>query len=269
MSSSSRYCSILLVFAALLPGASQAACTRPIIAPLSPSGMTLRMEGDKVSGFLPELLRRFGKEVGCEFVFTIAPRARIEAQFEAGQADVVMASTRSDRRDKLGVFVSMVSTRATVLSLGKPTAPIKSLADLIARQDVRVALVRGQEYGGGFPDMVKALTAQNRIIYESNSNNVARLIDAGIADVTVMTPIALAGQLGTDPRYAHLIARLRIDPVEELPWGETGAYISRTTVGPEDLAALEQMFANIGKSSTLMENMRATYPPNILRESVR
>lgn len=269
MSSIALPCQLLLCVALLLPTASQAGCSRPMEVALSPSGMTIIKDGGKVSGFMPEMLHKFGNEVGCEWNITIAPRARVEALFEAGKTDVIVAATHTERRDQIGYFVPTLSTRATVLSLGKPNPPIRSLADLVARRDVRVALVRGQEYGGGFAAMVKAMTEQHRIVFESNAINVARLLDADIAQVTVMTPIALAGQLGTDPRYAPLIARIRIDPVAELPWDATGTYISKETVGAADRAVLEEMFNRIARSSWLLDNLKATYPPNVLTESVR
>jgi polar amino acid transport system substrate-binding protein len=269
MSRTDRNCKALLYTALLLPWVAHAGCSRPMAVALSQSGMVQVRDGDKITGFLPDMLRKFGADVGCEWVFTIVPRARAEALFEAGKTDLMFASTHSERRDLLGYFTPMISTRATVLSFGKVNPPIKSLADLVARRDVHVALVRGQEYGGGFPAAVKTLAEQGRIIYESNSINVARLLDADVASVTIMTPIAFAGLLGTDARYAPMIARLRIDPVDELPWDVTGTYISRQTVSAADRAALEDMLARIAKSTWLMDHMKQTYPANVLHESVR
>lgn len=262
-------CQLLLCVALLLPAACQAGCSRPMEVVLPPSGATVVGEDGKITGFVPDMLHKFGKEVGCEWHLSVAPRARVEALFEAGKSDLIVAANHTARRDQLGYFIPTLSTRATVLSFGRPNPPIKSLADLVARRDVRVALVRGEEFGGGFAAALKALTAQNRVVYESNAINVARLLDANIAQVTVMTPISFAGLLGTDPRYAPLIARIRIDPVEELPWDVSGAYVSRETVSAADRATIEDMFARISKKTWLMDRLKAAYPPNVLNESVR
>jgi polar amino acid transport system substrate-binding protein len=247
---------------------SFAACSRPMLLPLNPSGMT-RVNGEEIGGFLPDILRKMGKQFGCEWQFTVAPRARVEALFEAGQADVLVGATRSQRRDQLGYFSPMMESRATVLSFGKPTPPVASLSDLEKRRDLRVALVRGQEYGPAFDALTKRLLAQKRLVYGADPVAVARMLDAGIVDVTIMAPIAFAGLLGTDPRYAPLIERIRIDPVDELPWSATGAYISKETVGAADRAVLEALFAELARNGWLLENMKHTYPPNVLRESVR
>jgi polar amino acid transport system substrate-binding protein len=239
-----------------------------MVFPLSPSGMT-RVQGEEFTGMLPDILRKYGKQYGCEWQFSIAPRARIEAMFEAGQSDVIIGATRTPRRDQLGYFIPIISTRAAVLSLGKPEQPVKSFTDIVNRRDIRVALVRGLEFGDAFDAMVKVLTAQKRVIYESSPLAVVRLLDAGIVDVTIMTPISFAGMAGADPRYAPIIARLRIDPVDELPWSETGAYIAKDRVTPADRTTLETLLGDIARAGVVQEHMKAIYPANVLRESVR
>lgn len=260
-------CTALLT--SLAPLAADAGCSRPMRIPVSPSGMTIRIDNGEVVGIMPDLMRKFGKAAGCEWIFTPAPRARVEAMFEAGQGDLLMGATRTARREELGVFIPIVATRATFVWLGNSFAPVRSLADVVRHTELRVALVRGQEYGEQFDAMVQVLLAQKRLVYESTPVNVARLIDAGVADLTIMTPIAMAGMMGQDPRYAGWIPRLRTAPADELAWSDTGLYISKAAVGKEDRAVLEKMFAAIVKSGELWDLMRGGYPPDLLRESLK
>lgn len=257
------------LLACLSPLAANAACSRIMRIPVSPSGMTIRINNDDVGGMMPDLLRKFGKPIGCDWLFTPAPRARVEAMFEAGQGDLMLGSTRSARRDELGHFIPLVSTRATLVWLGNSFAPVRSLAELQRRTELRVALVRGQEYGEEFNAMVQVLTAQKRLIYESNPVNVARLIDGGLADLSIMTPIAMAGMMGQDPRYAAWVPLIHIAPVDELPWSDTGVYVSKGAVNAADRATLEKMFVAMVKSGDLWEQLKAHYPAELLRESVK
>lgn len=253
----------------LVSGLSHAGCSRPINVPVAPMGITITIEGNHVGGIFPDMLRAEGKLAGCTFDWTIAPRARVEAMFEAGQVDMMLSSTRTAKREQVGLFVPLVATRATIISLDHRRPAIKSFADLLARRDLRVALVRGYDYGEAYNDALEKLAAQNRLILESNAPRVARLLHEGVADLTIMTAVGMAGAITGDERLSGMMEKLRLEPLEELPWSETGIYISRTTVSPADAAIIEKMIASIGRKKTLWEAYKRFYPMHLLTESIR
>ena len=255
-----------LAFAPLL---AHAGCSRPLNVPVAPMGITITVEGSHVGGIFPDMLRAEGKAAGCDFNWTVAPRARVEVLFEAGQVDLMLSSTRTAKRDQVGIFVPMVATRASLISLDPKRKPITTLAELLERRELRVALVRGFDYGEAYNAALQKLAAQNRLVLDSNTTKVARLLYEGVADVTIMTAIGMAGAITSEERLKGMMEKLRVETLDELPWTETGIYISRTTVSADDAAIVEKMITSISKKKTLWDAYKRYYPTPLLVESIR
>jgi polar amino acid transport system substrate-binding protein len=267
----------LAALAAMLAApAAHGACSRPIQMPVYAMGNLVKAVGvgpnvakpvgAEVGGFLPDLIRKAGEKAGCEFDWSIVPRARLEVMFEAGQADVLLGATRTPQRDKFGVFVPMVTTRATLVAFTAPNPPVRSIAELLARRELRVALVRGQDYGPEFMAMSAELASQKRLVLETTVN-VARLLEIGAVDVTVMTPTVLAAALISENKLDKLADKMVMEPLAELGWNDSGAYISKSTLSGADRAALENLFTALAKSNQITEALKVHYPTHILLQS--
>jgi polar amino acid transport system substrate-binding protein len=267
----------LLLLAALLAApAAQAGCSRTIQMPVYAMGNLVKPVGVapnvakpvgmEVGGYLPDLIRKAGDKAGCEFDWSIVPRARLEAMFEAGQADVLLGATRTAQRDKFGVFVPMVTTRATLVAFTPLNPPVRSIAELLARRELRVALVRGQDYGPEFMAMSAELASQKRLVLESMVN-VARLLEMGAVDVTVLTPTVLAAALVSENKLDKLADKMVMEPLAELGWNESGAYLSKSALSAADRATLENLFTALAKSNQITEALKAEYPTPILLKS--
>lgn len=253
----------------LVPNIAEGACSRPLNVPVAELGITITVDGGKVGGIFPEMLRAAGQAEGCEFKWLAAARARLEAMFEAGQSDVLLAASRTARRDQYGRFVPMVATRATLISIDAKRPPVKSLAELLARRELRVALVRGYDYGEAYNAALQKLAEQNRLILDSSAPKVARLINEGVADVTIMTGVGMAGAIISDERLKGMMDKLRLEALDEIPWTDTGVYISKQNVTPEDAAIIEKMIIGLTRKKTLWEAYRRYYPAPVLAESIR
>ncbi len=258
-----------LLLAALASAPAWSGCSRPIAVPLSPIGASVIIKGGQVGGIYPEMLRRIGAKEGCTFVFSAVPRARLEAMFEVGKVDLLTPATRTARRDELGTFVPMIASRATLVTVAETTAPIRSGAELLERREVRVALVRGFDFGGGYQQLVKQLVAQGRAYFEADPVAVARLLQAGIADATIMPPFILAGGVANDSRVEGLMARLRIEPIPELPWGQAGVYVSHHALEAADRALLIEALDKAGKAGAVFEGYQRAFPAETLTDTVR
>ncbi|MES3023077.1 MAG: transporter substrate-binding domain-containing protein [Pseudomonadota bacterium] len=234
-----RWLSILLLAAVLLPKAADAACSRVIVLPAAESGKTIAFKNGEAVGVVPDVFKSIAANTGCVFKWSPVPKTRMEAMFAVGQADLLLAATQTEQRDSLGVFVPLVESRATLLSLGGERPPVHNFAELLARRELRVALVRGYDYGEQYRELAKALTAQGRIYLERDAVSIGRLMAAGAADVTIMPPATFAGALRDDARVVSLLARLRIEPLDELPWIKTGIYLSKKSLSPTDRDLLE------------------------------
>ena len=260
------------LFAALLcasAASAHAECSRDIVVPLSSTGVSVIVANGTYSGIYPDLFRSMGPRIGCHFAFSTVPRARQELMFETGKADLLLPATRTHARDVHGIFVPMLGHRATLISLHSPRSAIANAQDLLDRRDLRVAVVRGFDYGEAYQAMLRELGRQGRLFTEVDATAVARLLQAGAVDLTIMGPTILAGAINREARVQGMLERLRLEPIPELPWQQTGVYVSRHSLTPDDRAALLEMLERAAKSNAIIEGFQRYHRPEILAESVR
>jgi polar amino acid transport system substrate-binding protein len=253
--------------AAALP--AHADCSRDIVVPVSSTGASVIVGNGTYSGIYPELFRSLGPRAGCHFAFVSVPRARQELLFESGKADLLLPATRTPARDVNGIFVPMVGHRAVLISLQNQRPQIVNAQDLLDRRDLRVAVVRGYDYGDAYQAIVRELARQGRLFTEAEPGAIARLLYAGAVDITIMGPTILAGAINRETRVNGMLDRLRLEPIPELPWQQSGVYVSRHSLPPDDRAALLELLERAAKSNVVMEGFQRYHRPEILNESVR
>lgn len=254
---------------ALACGWAQASCSRTITAPLAALGLSVVMEGDAIKGIYPEVLRSNQSKETCMFALTAVPRARQELLFETGKADILLPASKTPRRDELGVFVPLTYSRAALISVNAERAPIKTLKELLEARDLKLALVRGYDYGQAYQELMAELNRQGRLQMESDPMSVARLLKSGIVNATVMAPTILAGTLGEDERLRGLADKLRYESIEDLPWLGNGVYLSKTALGDADRQALAEFFERIAKSGAVWKGFQQAYDPNVLKVGLK
>lgn len=259
--------SVVLLCLAAPPSAS-AACSRPLDVPVASIGFSVIVDGDKASGVFVEFMRQVAATAGCELRMPPVPRARLEFMFAQGDADVLLASTQSESRDQSGTFIPLVRTRAVMVSLNGPRPAIRSLAELIATPGVRVAVVRGFDYGPAYQSAIEQLEKQNRLFFEKDPLEIARLLKAKMADVTIMPASALYGAAVADNRVSDIATNLRIEPLEELPWSFGGMYLSRR-IPEADRKALEQAIHQANRNQALLNAYRRYYPAELVAAGTR
>ncbi|WP_349744068.1 substrate-binding periplasmic protein [Roseateles cavernae] len=245
---------------------SLADCSRAMQVPAAPVGLSMIVSDEGIGGVYHDVLNGIS---GCNFLFTPVPRARLEAMFENGRADLLIPAARTPRRDEFGVFVPLIYARATLISLNAERAPVRSLQELRERKELRVALVRGFDYGDAYQALIKDLRAQGRLFLDVDPVSVGRMLQAGLADITIMAPSILVGALLADTRFKPLIERLRYEPVDELPWVDSGAYISRTSVSEQDRAVLREALEKASRSGIVWKTFQRYYPVGSLADSIK
>lgn len=262
-----RCCLISLLLAVPAPG--RAECSRSVVVPVAAVGLSVTASGNAVGGLYPELLRGIGAKEGCTFEFSVVPRARQEAMFETGRADLLVPATRTPRRDEFGVFVPMVNSRPSLISLNAERPELRSIAELVERRELRVAVVRGYDYGEAYQALVRTLGQQGRIVYAVDPVSVARMLNSGIADLTLMAPTIMIGALQGDARVSFLLERLRYEALRELPWGESGIYISNKALNEADRLLLREILERNARSSAVWRAFQRYYPVANLAEMLK
>jgi polar amino acid transport system substrate-binding protein len=202
-------------------------------------------------------------------VFSQVPRARQQLAFDNGSADLLVPASRTAARDALGDFVPLVQVRPTLLSLGRSGPPLERLSDLLATPELRLVVVRGYEYGPVYRETIEQLRQQRRLSEEPNPAGVARALRTGLADLTLMSPNIFIGALVSDPGLTPLMAKLRVEPVAELGWNESGLYLSRARMSAEERQQLRDWFARASKSGRVWQVFNEIYPPHSLDGHMR
>lgn len=262
----------LLVLAPLFwgPVAAQANCTRPLKTPLAPMGNTTQLLADgRVGGAYPELLQRSGEAGGCRFEFEFMPRARAEMLFQKAAADLLIPASRTPQRDAIAEFVPLLQARATLVHLPlEGREPPRNFAELLSSR-LRVALVRGYDYGPAYKRLERALRERGRLVLEPDPQGVARALATGLADASVINRHHLHGPTDADPRLQALPERLLSSPLDELGWNDSGLYLSTRSLKPQDRERLRRMFEQAATSGLAWQLISSQYPPGLLDGSMR
>jgi len=236
---------------------------------MSATGQSVVIDGDKVSGIYPELLRGIAAKEQCRFVISAVPRARLERLFETGKADMIVAAQRSTHRDEFGVFVPMVRSRAALISLDDAQrAPFKNFQEIVDHKEIRLVVVRGYDYGSGYQELIDTLSHDNRVVFEAEPQAVGRLLKSNPGDVTIMVPTILYGAMQEDPRLRDLRDRLRFEPLDNLTWGESGVYLSKT-LEPGLFKYLQAAMQRAAQNGTVHKGFAAYYPAQVLKDSIK
>lgn len=259
----------LVLFFSWAPMSALANCSRVINVPVSPTGLSVITAGATVHGIFPDLLRRLGAKYGCTFAFPVVPRARQEAMFEAGTADLLVTSIQTGRRDALGEYVPMLQIRATLISLASKRSAISNMRDLVNQRDLRLVLVRGYDYGPDYQKLVSELGDQGRVFLEPDPTSVARILYTSPDRATIMAPSIFTGAIGDDARFTGMLDKLRFEALEELPWSPSGTYISKTSLNAEDKILLLKLLQKSANSGEVWRAYQRHYSAKIVKLSLR
>lgn len=252
-----------------LAGTAQANCTRPLAVPMAPIGLSVSFDDDRTSGVYPTLLREMSAGTGCEFQVQRVPRARLQKMFETGQADLLLPASASPARDQDGEFVPLIQVRASLMTISRERPVPRSLAELLAQSDYKLAVVRGFSFGSAYDNTIAVLRAQKRLVEESDATGVARALRQGLAHGTVMTASILIGTLVQDADLAPLVKQVRADALEELGWSESGVYLSRHSLNEAERRRLRAAFQQQAKAGRVWQLFNDTHPPGSLGGSIR
>jgi len=248
---------------------AEAGCRRPIDVPMAPLGQSVTFDGERPGGVYPTLLRELAASTGCEFQIRRVPRARLQMMFESGQADLLIPASASPAREQDGEFVPLIQVRASLLMLSRELPAPRSLADLLAQPDFKLAVVRGFSFGSAYDSTVAALREQKRLIEEADVTGAARALRQGLAQATIMMTTTFASTLAMESDFAPLLKQVRSEPLEELGWSESGVYLSRQRLAEADRRMLRQAFGQAAKAGRVWQLFNESYPPGSLGGNIR
>jgi polar amino acid transport system substrate-binding protein len=251
------------------PLAASAACSRVIVVPVAPTGFSVIVKDGQVSGAFPDALREAGARLGCQFSFPVIPRARAAYMFlQSGEADLLLPASRSAERDQVADYVPMMKLKMALVSNKQSKVDATSVQALLANPAWRGVAVRSYVFGDEYNALVAQLDARHRMSYAAAPLMVARMMKAGRAEFTVVAPSLFLTSLREDPSLAGFENELQISALEGLPPTESGVYISRRSLSPQDQAALRALLQQLAKG-TLWKWFQHYYPPHIAAYVIR
>ncbi|MFZ6690078.1 substrate-binding periplasmic protein [Undibacterium sp. SXout11W] len=246
-----------------------ARCSRPVSVAFSLSGFQVALKDQVLLGVYPDVLKRISSKDGCEFTFSVVPRARQELMFKNGQTDLMIPAIRTTRRDESGIFVRLVYSRATLISIHSDWPAISSSQELLNAKSMRVVVVRGYDYGDEYVRILQELKKQSRLVYEADPVSAARTLKSGAAQYALMLPCILFGEIKNDPRVSDLVSKLHYDTISEIPWMESGVYLSRKSLSNADRNYLKALFENTANSALVWKLFQNYYGPEVLNLGLR
>ena len=261
--------SLLCALALAWPLSSMAACSRTIVVPVAPTGFSVMIKGDRVTGAFPDALRELGAKTGCRFVFPVVPRARLTYMFlQTGKADLLLPASRSAERDSQADYVPMMKLKMAMVSLRHKPVRAASVRQLLAEPASTGVAVRSYVFGDEYNALMTGLEAQHRMSYAVAPLMVARMLKAGRADFTIVAPSIFLTSLYEDPSMAAFGREVQFAALEGLPPTESGVYISRRSLSPADRATLRRLLQRAARGP-LWNWFQRYYPPEATAFAIR
>lgn len=257
---------LCLLFA---PISATAECARPIQVPVAVSGYSVIAKGDRFTGIVPDFLSLIEAKTNCRFVYFYVPKSRQEYLFENGKADLLIATIKTDKREKFGYFVPLLQLRATLISIKGRNFSIQSTKDLIEHSAFRLVVVRGYDYGPAYQRIVEEMNRLGRLTIEPDPISVGRTMQNNSNYVTIMAPTLFVGVVQTETILKNLIGKLRFDRLDDLPWNESGIYISKLSLSLEDQSYLRSQLEKNAMTDVILKSYANYYPPEVLKLGLR
>ncbi|MBX9900384.1 MAG: hypothetical protein K2Y28_06320 [Burkholderiaceae bacterium] len=268
-----RKLQLLSVFVLLnTAGISFASCERTLQAPAWNAGQSIIVRNSKVSGILPKLFSEEVKKVGCEINFVSVPPSRAAEMFKNGTADLLMLTFKTPLREELGEFIPLIQGRAQLISLDQKHSKISTIQQLLTTPEIHLMLVRGYDFGADYQQLVVQLQKQGRITFQPDALSVARMMKRvidGRTIATIMAPTVFYAAIFDDDRVGDMVDKLRLEPLNELPWAETGTYLSKFSMQENDRQLLRSVLNDIAQSNAYWKEIQSNYPARFLKESMR
>ncbi len=162
----------------------------------------------------------------------------------------------------------MIQSRATVISIASDRPAITSAHDILLRKDLRLVLVRGFDFGPAYRSLVAEMTQQGRVMLEADVISVARMLKLSNNHISIMAPSIIVGAIKDDARVQDLKDKFRFEPIDELPWGEAGIYISNTSLDKADREYLLNALMRAAKSGVAWQSFKRYYSADLVKVSI-
>lgn len=244
-------------------------CSRQLRVPVSSLGWSVVIKDDHYSGILPEFLQQLSIKAQCRFVFSSVPKNRQEILFETEQSDLLLPAIKTEKRDKTGRFVALAQLRPVLISIEGSHAPIHNEKELLAHRDIKLVVVRAFDYGAEYQSILKKMAQSGRLLQEPDALSAARVMKKDARYMTIMAATIFYGVLAHEPFVASLQGKIRYEHLDELPWVDSGIYISKLSLSEQDQTYLKDEIEKLNTTDLLWRLYLNYYGADILKIGMR
>ena len=263
-----RVAQVLVAVCALALGTgAQAQCSKTLVVPVAPTGFNVIVEQDRVSGVYPDLLRSVAQSLNCKLDFPVVPRARAEAIFFRGDADVFIPSSQTSERDAKARFVHLLNLTPSLVTFGPRGSMPEDMAGLLNQTSLRATFVRTYSWGDAYDDLLRKLEARSRVDYVVDLLVVGRMLKVGRTDFTILPATLLFSALNSGTPDAGF-GGFQYTRLRDLPRSRVGAYLSTQSLTVREQDALGAALLKAATDGTLKRILEKYYPADILKADI-
>lgn len=258
-------CSLIVGEVALAAGV----CSRVLRVPASNLGWSMAIQAGQFRGILPEFIQQLSVKSHCQFQFEEVPKNRQEILFASARSDLLLPAIRTEKRDKVGDFVSLAQLRPVLISYEGAHISVAKSSELIARTDLKLVVVRAFDYGIEYQNIIRAMEKAGRLLREPDPISVVRLMGQNHHYVTIMAATIFYGVLERDARATSLKGKWRYEVMDEFPWMDSGIYVSRLSLPVSDRRYLKEQIEQLARSDLVWKLYLNYYPAEVLKVGMR
>lgn len=211
---------LLALLASLICGGANAQCSHRIAAAYT-TPLAAEMLGPRPESGVSSMSDEIATLSGCPIEVVNLPTARVWAEFEKGDLDLVFGATQTDERDRAADFIPTFRFPILLVTTKPPGALPDRLEDF-ASHHLRVGLLRGARLSADAQAVVEELHRQGLIDEATDREEAYRKLEGGRDD-------ALLATVQPTDRAEHESLRVIVQP--QFSPMVNGTYLRRAAFG--------------------------------------
>ena len=198
-------------------------------------------------GIDKDVLETLAKRSGCTFVTEVDSRVRIWEAIRNGRLDLTTSVVPTPEREAMGEIVVYKSSRNRLLVRAARADELNSMAAFLAKDGVRVVVVRSFMYSEPFDDWLATLRAQHKLEEVVDYNTAVRVFAAGRVDAMIVHSAAEDDVSRAMAENGGFRA-IKVEGAHPFP---SGLFISRRTVSATDRQLLRRTLTEMVRDGTV------------------
>lgn len=225
--------------------------------PLCPEGGPIRFahyefgllySADTGTGIDDEVQQELARRSGCRFEVSLRPRARIWVDLQSGALDMAGSGVQTPARDAFAWFAHYVLEDNHVVLADSVPADVRTLADFIARPELKMGGVRSFSYSPYYDEHVERLRQAGRIYLVGDTGALYRMFSQGRYDAFIASQFLSRHYF----RQFNIAEPKRIEDWDPAPATPSGLVIAKKRFTPAQARAWQTLVQRMLDDGTML-----------------